>query len=145
VRTLANRAFLAAKRAPVLLVIEDAHWIDPSTNEFLGEIVSRIHAVPIYVVVTHRAEPDVRLAPHPAPIFRPPPYRSLQCTTGLVRGLGGRPRACHECCDRSPDQTADAPAHRIDARLCVGSACRPHRRTDGRRAAFRRRADPIDP
>ena len=56
VRTLANHAFLAAKRAPVLLVIEDAHWIDPSTNEFLGEIVSRIHAVPIYVVVTHRAD-----------------------------------------------------------------------------------------
>ena len=56
VRTLANRAFLAAKRAPVLLVIEDAHWIDPSTNEFLGEIVSRIHAVPIYVVVTHRPD-----------------------------------------------------------------------------------------
>ena len=53
-RTLANRVFLAAKRAPVLLVIEDAHWIDPSTNEFLGETVSRIHAVPIYVVVTHR-------------------------------------------------------------------------------------------
>ena len=56
VRTLANRAFLAAKRAPVLLVIEDAHWIDPSTNEFLGETVSRIHAVPIYVVVTHRPD-----------------------------------------------------------------------------------------
>src|SRR6516165_4445644 len=56
IRTLANRAFLAAKRAPVLLVIEDAHWIDPSTNEFLGEIVSRVHAVPIYVVVTHRPD-----------------------------------------------------------------------------------------
>jgi class 3 adenylate cyclase/tetratricopeptide (TPR) repeat protein len=56
VRTLANRVFLAAKRAPVLLVVEDAHWIDPSTNELLGEIVSRIHAVPICVVVTHRPD-----------------------------------------------------------------------------------------
>jgi class 3 adenylate cyclase/tetratricopeptide (TPR) repeat protein len=56
VRTLANRAFLAAKRAPVLLAIEDAHWIDPSTSEFLGEIVSRIHTSPIYVVVTHRPD-----------------------------------------------------------------------------------------
>ena len=26
------------------------------------------------------AEPDVRLAPHPAPIVRPRPYRRLQCT-----------------------------------------------------------------
>ena len=56
VRTLTNRAFLAAKRAPVLLVVEDAHWIDPSTSELLGEVVSRIHAAPIYVVVTHRPE-----------------------------------------------------------------------------------------
>jgi class 3 adenylate cyclase/tetratricopeptide (TPR) repeat protein len=55
-RTLANRPFLAAKRAPVLLVVEDAHWIDPSTSELLGEVVSRIHAAPIYVVVTHRPE-----------------------------------------------------------------------------------------
>ena len=55
-RTLANRAFLAAKRAAVLLLVEDAHWIDPSTSELLGEIVSRIHAAPIYVVVTHRPE-----------------------------------------------------------------------------------------
>ena len=55
-RTLANRVFLAAKRAAVLLVVEDAHWIDPSTNEFLRDIVSRIHAAPIYVLVTHRPD-----------------------------------------------------------------------------------------
>ena len=55
-RTLTSRAFLAAKRAPVLLVVEDAHWIDPSTSELLREVVSRIHAAPIYVVVTHRPE-----------------------------------------------------------------------------------------
>jgi class 3 adenylate cyclase/tetratricopeptide (TPR) repeat protein/ABC-type transport system involved in cytochrome c biogenesis ATPase subunit len=56
VHTLANRLLLAAKRGPVLLVVEDAHWIDPSTSELLGEIVSRIHAAPIYVLVTHRPE-----------------------------------------------------------------------------------------
>ena len=38
-RTLANRALLAAKRATVLLAVEDAHWIDPSTNEFLRDII----------------------------------------------------------------------------------------------------------
>ncbi len=32
VRTLANRVLLAAKIAPVLFVVEDAHWIDPSTS-----------------------------------------------------------------------------------------------------------------
>ena len=41
-RTLANRVLLAAKRAAVLLVVEDAHWIDPSTNELLRDIVLRM-------------------------------------------------------------------------------------------------------
>src|SRR5271166_5571151 len=56
VRTLANRALLAAKRAPVLLAVEDAHWIDPSTNELLRDIVLRIHGAPIYVLMTHRPD-----------------------------------------------------------------------------------------
>ena len=55
-RTLVNRVFLAAKQAPVLLVVEDAHWIDPSTNELLRDIALRIHAAPIYVLVTHRPD-----------------------------------------------------------------------------------------
>ena len=55
-RTIANRPFLAARRAPVLLVVEDAHWIDPSTGELLREVITRMHAAPIYCVVTHRPE-----------------------------------------------------------------------------------------
>ena len=55
-RTLANRALLAAKRATVLLAVEDAHWIDPSTNEFLRDIVLRIHGAPVYVLMTHRPD-----------------------------------------------------------------------------------------
>ncbi len=55
-RTLANRALLAAKRAPVLLAVEDAHWVDPSTNELLRDIVLRIHGAPIYVLLTHRPD-----------------------------------------------------------------------------------------
>ena len=56
VRTLANRLLLAAKVAPVLLLVEDAHWIDPSTSEVLKEVVSRMHGAAILVVVTHRPE-----------------------------------------------------------------------------------------
>jgi tetratricopeptide (TPR) repeat protein len=56
VRTLANRLLLAAKVAPVLFVVEDTHWIDPSTGEVLKEVVSRMHGAAILVVVTHRPE-----------------------------------------------------------------------------------------
>jgi len=55
-RTLANRVFLAANRAPVLLAVEDAHWIDPSTNELLRDIALRMHAAPIYMLVIHRPD-----------------------------------------------------------------------------------------
>jgi class 3 adenylate cyclase/tetratricopeptide (TPR) repeat protein len=56
VRTLANRLLLAATITPVLLVVEDAHWIDPSTSEVLKEVVSRMHGAAILIVVTHRPE-----------------------------------------------------------------------------------------
>jgi class 3 adenylate cyclase/tetratricopeptide (TPR) repeat protein len=56
VRTLANRLLLAAKVAPVLFVVEDAHWIDPSTSEVLKEVVGRLHGAEVLVVVTHRPE-----------------------------------------------------------------------------------------
>ena len=55
-RALVNRVILAARRAPVWFVIEDAHWIDPSTNELLRDIALRIHTAPINVLVTHRPD-----------------------------------------------------------------------------------------
>ena len=55
-RTLADRVFLAAKQTAVLLVVEDAHWIDPTTSELLRDIVLRIHGKPIYVLLTHRPD-----------------------------------------------------------------------------------------
>jgi class 3 adenylate cyclase/tetratricopeptide (TPR) repeat protein len=56
VRTLANRLLLAATIAPVLFVVEDAHWIDPSTSEVLKEVVGRMHGAAILILVTHRPE-----------------------------------------------------------------------------------------
>jgi len=56
VRTLSNRLLLAAKIAPVLFIVEDAHWIDPSTSEVLGQVINRLHGAAALVVVTHRPE-----------------------------------------------------------------------------------------
>jgi len=56
VRTLANRLLLATRIAPVLMVVEDAHWMDPSTSEVLREVISRLHGTAALVLVTHRPE-----------------------------------------------------------------------------------------
>ena len=42
--------------APVLLVVEDAHWIDPTTEEFLGLVIDRIATLPLLAVVTSRPD-----------------------------------------------------------------------------------------
>jgi class 3 adenylate cyclase len=54
------RAFLAhldgLARGPVLLVLEDAHWLDPSSSELFDQIVDRIQRLPALLVVTFRPE-----------------------------------------------------------------------------------------
>jgi len=41
---------------PVLLVLEDAQWIDPTTRELIERTVSRLHRIPILVLITSRQE-----------------------------------------------------------------------------------------
>jgi predicted ATPase len=53
---LTERLLAAAHRAPMLLLIEDAHWIDPSTLEFIDYFFDRIEAAPVLAVVTYRPE-----------------------------------------------------------------------------------------
>jgi class 3 adenylate cyclase/predicted ATPase len=50
---------LAAQR-PVLMIFEDAHWIDATSLEGLGRTIDRIPTLPIMLIVTARSE------------FRPP-------------------------------------------------------------------------
>jgi DNA-binding CsgD family transcriptional regulator len=63
----------AAERAPVLVVTEDAHWLDEPSSEVLGFVARRIDADPIAMLFTSRPEiprslrgagvPSRRLAP----------------------------------------------------------------------------------
>ncbi len=50
---------LSAKR-PILCLLEDAQWIDPSTQELLDLLVGRIEKARILLVVTYRPEYQVR-------------------------------------------------------------------------------------
>jgi class 3 adenylate cyclase/predicted ATPase len=44
------------RKSPVLMIFEDAHWIDPTSLEALGLIVDRIQALPGLLIVTFRPE-----------------------------------------------------------------------------------------
>src|SRR5262249_40864708 len=45
-----------ARSNPVLMIFEDAHWIDPTSLEVLGRTVDRIKAFPVLLIVTFRPE-----------------------------------------------------------------------------------------
>jgi class 3 adenylate cyclase/predicted ATPase len=43
---------------PVLMILEDAHWIDPTSLELFAQVVDRITTLPVLLVVTFRPEFD---------------------------------------------------------------------------------------
>jgi predicted ATPase/class 3 adenylate cyclase len=53
-----------ARRAPVLVLFEDAHWIDPSTRELLDRLVARVAEARVMLIVTHRPEHEARWGAH---------------------------------------------------------------------------------
>ena len=46
----------SSEQHPLLLVVEDLHWADPTTIELLERIVSRAPELPVACVVTHRPD-----------------------------------------------------------------------------------------
>jgi class 3 adenylate cyclase/predicted ATPase/ABC-type transport system involved in cytochrome c biogenesis ATPase subunit len=89
IQTLAGLLLHAVGGSPVLLLVEDLHWADPSTLELLGEIVARQVNLPVLAVFTTRPEFD---APWPAHSHR----REIQVgalspddTRGLVAKVAG--------------------------------------------------------
>ena len=58
-RTLAalvDRLARIARAEPVLMLFEDLHWVDPTTQEFLDITVAAISALPVLLVATFRPE-----------------------------------------------------------------------------------------
>lgn len=45
-----------ARSQPVLMVVEDAHWIDPTTQELLSQLLDRIGAQRVLMVLTSRPD-----------------------------------------------------------------------------------------
>jgi tetratricopeptide (TPR) repeat protein len=45
-----------ARQHPVLMVVEDAHWVDPTSRELLDLAVERIRNRPVLLIVTFRPE-----------------------------------------------------------------------------------------
>lgn len=60
-KVLLFRAFMArldrvAAQGPVLMVLEDAHWLDPTSRELFDQVVNRLQDLPVLLVATFRPE-----------------------------------------------------------------------------------------
>jgi class 3 adenylate cyclase len=67
-----------ARRRPVLMVFEDAHWIDPTSRELLDLTVDRVRHLPVLLGITFRPE------------FRPPWGGRAHVTSLALNRLGER-------------------------------------------------------
>jgi class 3 adenylate cyclase/predicted ATPase len=45
-----------ARRIPMLVLIEDVHWADPTTQEAMDNFIARIDRLPVLIVITYRPE-----------------------------------------------------------------------------------------
>ena len=45
-----------AARQPMMIVVEDIHWIDPTTQEWLDLVIDRVRTLPVFLIVTFRPE-----------------------------------------------------------------------------------------
>ena len=67
-----------ARRRPVLMLFEDAHWIDPTSRELLDLTVDRVRHLPVLLAITFRPE------------FQPPWGGRAHVTSLALNRLGER-------------------------------------------------------
>jgi class 3 adenylate cyclase len=70
---LIEQLLALARQSPVLFQVEDAHWIDPTTQVLLDGLIARVPQTPVLVVITYRPE-------FPAPWSGQPHVSLLSCS-----------------------------------------------------------------
>ncbi len=55
-KALVGQVLALAAKQPVLMIFEDVHWIDPTTQEFLDLLLPAIANERVLAVITHRPE-----------------------------------------------------------------------------------------
>jgi predicted ATPase len=56
VRVLVQQLLHLASDRPVLFVLEDAHWVDPSTHDLIREVITATAHAKVMIVITHRPD-----------------------------------------------------------------------------------------
>lgn len=83
------------REQPVVLLMEDLHWVDPSTVELLGRIVDQIARAPVLLLLTYRPdfEPPWGARSHLTPVLL---ARLTRAQMGDLVRKAARERDLHE-------------------------------------------------
>ena len=76
---LSSQLEARARRVPVLMLFEDVHWVDPTSQELLEVLVPKIQNFPLLLVTTYRPE-------------HAPPWAGQRGVTTLTLNRLGRPQ-----------------------------------------------------
>ncbi len=91
IEALVESMLVASESQPLLITIEDLHWIDPSTLQFLSVLIEQVPAAPIFLLLACR---PMFVAPWPArPTLIPMMIGNLtseQTAAVVTRIAGGR-------------------------------------------------------
>jgi DNA-binding CsgD family transcriptional regulator len=102
-----------AERRPVLLLVDDAHWLDNASLRFLVYLAQRIGELPVALVAARRLDEPGESAPL-APLVAVPGARVLRLAPLDARSVSALvrrrlPRATRAFCDACADATRGNP------------------------------------
>jgi len=89
IKALVDQLVMLSLQHPVLFLLEDAHWIDPTTEALIGEAIERVADVPVLLMITYRPDytPPWSGLPHLTSIALN--RLSREEGTELVQAIGG--------------------------------------------------------
>jgi class 3 adenylate cyclase/predicted ATPase len=94
-----------AAHQPVLIVVEDAHWSDPTSQELFDLLIDRVSNLPVLVIVTFRPEfaPPWVGRPHVTllTLNRLPPRRRAEMMAHVTGGKVLPPEIAEQIIDRT--------------------------------------------
>jgi class 3 adenylate cyclase/predicted ATPase len=98
-----------ARTRPVVMIFEDAHWIDPTTRELLDLTIDRASRQPILLIVTFRAEFQQAWGGQPHVTMLALNRLGERDVATLVRGLAGNAPLGSEIVEEIVERTDGVP------------------------------------
>ena len=98
-----------AQQQPVVVVFEDAHWIDPTSRELLDLVVDRARHLPVLLVVTFRPEFQSPWTGQPQVTVLALNRLDRHDRTALIEQIAGSAALSDEVIDQIADRTDGVP------------------------------------